>query len=225
MTKVKICGITNIDDALLALDLGADFLGFVFASSPRRIGVGEAAAILRALPASFPSGRAVGVFVNESTAAMRRILEETGIGVAQVHGDEAPEQCASFPFPWYRALRIRGERDLEAARVGEYRCPRILFDALVEGSYGGTGRGIAPVLAARALGAARKAGKEAWLAGGIGPGNVAGIVGSLFPDGIDASSGLEESPGKKSREKMEKFFAALAAGVEREETGGSHGTP
>lgn len=221
--RIKICGITNADDALLAIDLGADYLGFVFAPSPRRAGVAEAAAIIRALPAGFPRDRAVAVFVNASAAEMECILGETGICTAQIHGDEPPEACASFAFSWYRALRVRAGSDLTALRPEAWACDRLLFDAKVEGQYGGTGQGIAPEVAAAALAAARNAGKSAWIAGGLGAENVAAILERLRPDGIDASSGLEAEPGRKSREKMERFFAAIAEIGNRD--GGFHDAP
>ncbi len=209
---VKICGLTRLGDALLALELGADELGFVLAPSPRRIEPGLVKSILEALRASGKPFRAIGVFVNEAPTAMRDIVAFTGLDAAQIHGDEDAAACSAFDFPWYRALRpgAAGRAALEAAA---WTCPRILADAAVKGSYGGTGTTLALPLALAARDETRTAGKEFFLAGGLGPANVAGILAALRPDGIDgidASSSLEEAPGIKSPALIRAYFSEIA---------------
>jgi phosphoribosylanthranilate isomerase len=216
--KVKICGITNLEDARLALGCGADELGFVLAPSPRRVEPERVRSIVEALrsePAE-RSFKAVGVFVNESPDAMRDIISFAGIDAAQVHGDESPEDCDRFPFPWYRALRVGSASEALALALSPWSCPRLLVDASSSSSYGGTGTsvGVWAALAARA--AARSAGKEFFVAGGVKPRNAASFVYSLSPDGLDVSSGVEESPGRKSPEKLASLFRAIREAVARE---------
>jgi phosphoribosylanthranilate isomerase len=209
--KVKICGITGYEDARLALELGADLIGFVLASSPRRVDPREVGEIVGKLRAEgLLKGRgAVGVFVNESPAAMALAMSEGGLDAAQVHGDESPEDCAALPFPWYRALRIGSASDATAKIGAGWACGRILADALSSSGYGGTGSSIAEGAAWAARDAARDLGKEFFLAGGIGPHNAARIAAAVEPDGIDVCSGVEERAGKKSREKLELLFSEL----------------
>jgi phosphoribosylanthranilate isomerase len=149
-----------------------------------------------------PAFRAVGVFVNEGRGAMRDIVSFAGLDAAQIHGDENPSDCASFDFPWYRALRIASVADAQSLVAAGWDCPRILVDARVQadagtsGSYGGTGSSIGTWAAIAAGSLARELGKEYFVAGGIKARNVASFVHSLGPDGLDVSSGVEEAPGK-----------------------------
>lgn len=206
--KVKICGITRIEDARTAIELGADELGFILAPSSRRVEPEAVKAILEALRGEFGHGsfRAVGVFVNERPDAMRDIIAFAGLDVAQVHGDETPAACGALDFPWYRALRIDTVADAQSLVGGGWSCPRLLVDAAVRGSYGGTGSSIGTWAALAAGALAREAGKEYFVAGGIKPRNAASFIYSLSPDGIDVSSGVEDAPGVKSREKLEALF-------------------
>jgi phosphoribosylanthranilate isomerase len=210
-TKVKICGITRLEDARLALRLGADELGFVLAPSPRRVEPEEARAIVQALrgEAGIPAFRAIGVFVNEEARAMRDIIAFVGLDAAQIHGDEVPSACASLGFPWYRALRIGSAADAIGLVAAGWDCPRILVDAAAPGSYGGTGRAIGDWAALAARRVARRSGKEFFIAGGASAASVPSMIHSFAPDGIDASSGIEERPGRKSPERLEAFFAAI----------------
>jgi phosphoribosylanthranilate isomerase len=216
---VKICGITDPGDAEMALAFGADELGFVLAPSPRRIEPDTVKDIIEALRGRGGARpfRAIGVFVNERAEAMRDIIAFCGLDAAQVHGDESPEDCADFDFPWFRALRIGSEAEACSLAGRLWGCPRILVDARSPVGYGGTGIS-APEDAARAAGAlARIRGAQFFLAGGLGPENVARVVRALEPDGIDVSSGVEEAPGKKSAAKLEALFAELREAVERGE--------
>ncbi|MGA2547240.1 MAG: phosphoribosylanthranilate isomerase [Rectinemataceae bacterium] len=215
--KVKICGITNLEDAGLALSLGADELGFVLAPSPRRVEPETVRAIVAALKGNgrLPEFRAVGVFVNEKNDAMRDIISFAGLDAAQIHGDENPAACAAFEFPWYRALRIASVADAHRLVAAGWDCPRILVDARVQtdaaarGSYGGTGSSIGTWAAIAAGALARERGKEYFVAGGVKARSAASFIHSLGPDGLDVSSGVEEAPGRKSREKLEALFRAI----------------
>ena len=209
--KVKICGITRLEDARAALALGADELGFVLAPSTRRVEPEKLRGILADLRGEgrTPAFKASGVFVNEDAGAMRDIMAFTGLDCAQIHGDEAPLACESFDFPWYRALRIGSVADAHRLVAAGWACGRILVDAAVRGSYGGTGSSIGTWAALAAGALAREAGKEYFVAGGIKARNVASFIHSLSPDGLDVSSGVEESPGKKSRERLEALFLEI----------------
>jgi phosphoribosylanthranilate isomerase len=226
--KVKICGITNAADGALALSFGADELGFILAPSPRRINPEALKILLDELRGDgrLPGFRAIGVFVNEKPDAMRDIVLYCGLDAAQVHGDEMPEACSAFSFPWYRGLRIGSVADSQDLIRPGWNCPRILVDAAPttishNAFYGGTGKsvGVWAALAARAL--SKELGKEFFLAGGIGPRSVAGAVHSIAPDGLDISSGVEERPGRKSPEKLRALFDEIAKALGAEETEGA----
>jgi phosphoribosylanthranilate isomerase len=212
--RIKICGITNYDDASLALKLGADDIGFIFAPSPRRVEPTTVASILERLrDAGLLEGRrSVGVFVNETPERMEEIMGSLGLSLAQIHGDESPELCTSFGFPWYRALRLRAPSDAEAlagVQGGLWTCARLLFDTAVTGSYGGTGKRVDGATAREAGRVARAGGKEFFLAGGLGPDNAVEVLRETAPDGLDVNSGVEESPGKKSERALRLLFAVL----------------
>lgn len=198
MVKVKICGNTNLDDTLAAVEAGADAVGFVFyPKSPRVVVTKTAAAIISRLP---PFVTPVGVFVNEELGTVRRIMEECGIPLAQLHGDESPQYCAELGRPVIKAVRVRDRRDLE--RMTAYQVDGFVLDALVEGVPGGTGVTIDWDLA----GEAQMLGPII-LAGGLTPDNVVAAVRRVRPYGVDVSSGVEKSPGKKDHAKVRAFIA------------------
>ena len=211
--KVKICGITSLKDAEMALALGADELGFVLAPSPRQVEPETVRSILAALEGK--GFLSVGVFVNETADAMRDIIAYSGLDTAQIHGDEDPAACAGFGFPWYRGVRIATVADAMSLVAAGWDCPRVLVDARARsdtasrGAYGGTGNQIGTWAAIAAGAIARGLGKEFFVAGGVKPRNVAAFVHSFGPDGLDVSSGVEDAPGKKSRDKLEALFHAV----------------
>lgn len=197
---IKICGITRGVDAEQAAALGADMLGFIFAASKRRAQPGLLRE-LRDLPVL-----KVGVVVSERgengprlDAEVGALFEEGLLDAVQFHGDERPEECASLAFPYYKAVRVAGLEDIDAMQM--WRCPRVLADAYVPGAHGGTGARMPFPLAA----AARQRG-PLWLAGGLCPDNVRQAVRALAPELVDASSGLESSPGLKDPAKLSRFF-------------------
>jgi phosphoribosylanthranilate isomerase len=204
MTRIKICGITSPEDARWAADCGADALGFVFAESPRRITPERAGEILSGL-GPFITG--VGVFVNSPLEEVRSALEESTCTVAQLHGDEPVEYAQALaPYTTIHAIRVKSTLDVSA--IGRYKDFRaILLDTYVAGQMGGTGRRFDPAVAARFV-------KEGWrviVAGGLTPENVAEVIRSVRPYGVDVSSGVEAAPGRKDPEKVARFIAAVRA--------------
>jgi phosphoribosylanthranilate isomerase len=194
--KVKICGITRLDDALAAVRLGADALGFNFwPRSKRYLPPGEARAIVRRLP---PFVTAVGVFVDPSREEVLRAVDQSGIAVAQLHGDEPPELCLSLPLPVLKAIRVTDAHALCA--LASYEVQGFLLDAPTAG-YGGSGQTFDWELAAEV---AREL--PIVLAGGLGPENVAEAVRIVRPWAVDVASGVERSPGVKDLERMRLFI-------------------
>jgi phosphoribosylanthranilate isomerase len=205
MVKVKICGITNIDDALAAAEAGADALGFVFAESPRKVDAETVLGILQKLP---PFVGTVGVFANQDIDEVCHIWKMTGLHYAQIHGPASDLQAAESGFGRHRiirALRVKSADDIrQAANDGLVRaCGALLLDAHVEGVMGGTGKTFDWDLAIDA----RSLNKPIILAGGLDPRNVEEAVRKVRPYAIDVSSGVEASPGRKDRRKVEEFIA------------------
>lgn len=216
--KVKICGITNLDDAQRSIELGASMIGFIFAQSPRLVSPVEVGSILESLDGRglLKEVKTCGIFVNESPRVMESIIADTGLSFAQIHGDDSAALCSTYSFAWYRAFRIATPADydrLAPAGGSEWQCPIILADSYVRGVYGGTGMSVSADTANYVKDRVRAAGKEFFLAGGITHENVADFIAAVSPDGIDISSGVEERPGRKSKEKLEKLFAAVAHSV------------
>lgn len=204
MTRVKICGITNREDAKCCADCGADAIGFVFADSPRRVTPTQARDIMSRLE---PFVTGVGVFVDEPAEEVRRTLEMTGCSVAQLHGDEPPTYIESLaPYGVVKAIRVDGS--LDDALLNGYKGARaVLLDTYVPGLAGGTGRRSDTRLAA-------KLAREGWrviVAGGLTAANVAEVVASVRPYGVDVSSGVESAPGRKDHGQVARFIAAVRA--------------
>jgi phosphoribosylanthranilate isomerase len=202
-TKVKICGITNLADALAAVEAGADALGFVFhPASPRHVSVAAAQAIARQLPGHIIR---VGVFVDPQPDLVISAAGECGLGLLQFHGGEASPFCRQFGVMAMKAFRVRGADSLQ--QISAYDTDAFLLDSCVPGKLGGTGEIFDWSLAL----AAKKFGKPIFLAGGLTPDNVAAAVRAVQPFAVDVSSGVEEAPGKKDFRKMRDFIAAVRA--------------
>jgi phosphoribosylanthranilate isomerase len=198
--RVKICGITNRADAQVAVEAGADALGFIFYDrSPRFIPTKVAAEISRALP---PFTLRVGVFVNPAEELVRRALSECGLNLLQFHGDEPPEFCTQFGLMSMKAFRMRDAGSL--AELPKYPTDAWLLDAYSPDTLGGTGEKFNWDLAVEA----QKPGKPIFLAGGLTPENVAEAIRQVRPFGVDVSSGVESSPGKKDPAKVRAFIKA-----------------
>jgi phosphoribosylanthranilate isomerase len=197
---VKICGITNLEDAQHAVDLGANALGFIFvSSSPRNIRPDTATSIISRIPSSIVK---VGVFVNEQYAAIESICKQTGITCVQFHGDETPEDLAGYNLPVWKVFRVSPTFDVSV--VGRYSASAYLFDTFSRKMYGGTGTTFDWRIAVKA-----KHYGNVILSGGLNPQNVAEAVRTVRPFGIDVNSGVEASPGKKDAAKLEKLFDEL----------------
>ncbi|MAT68047.1 MAG: phosphoribosylanthranilate isomerase [Planctomycetaceae bacterium] len=217
MFRVKICGITTVDDARQAVDAGADAIGLNFyANSPRCVSIDAAREIADAVR---DAALVVGVFVNESPTGMMGIATEVGLGALQVHGDEPPELLARLPDrPLIRVRRIDQQgvaavaADLAACRAAGRAPQAVLVDAAAApGQYGGTGHAIPWELLAdhdAALGET-----PLILAGGLKPDNVAAAIRAVRPAGVDTASGVESAPGKKDPQKVAAFVAAARAAL------------
>lgn len=195
MVKIKICGITNIEDALFAVSLGVDALGFVFAESRRRITAVDARKIIDMLPQSVLK---VGVFVNEEEKRVREILELCYLDALQFHGDELPEYIQKFREKTIKSFRIKDKRSLKA--IPKYKANAYLLDAYSPKQYGGTGKTFNWDSAIEA----KKFGPII-LAGGLNPDNIEEAIKKVQPCAVDVSSGVESYPGKKDKKKLEEF--------------------
>jgi len=201
MVKVKVCGIKEPGDALVAADAGADAIGLVFAQSPRQVSVEEAQEVTAALPEGILK---VGVFVDAEPEEVLRIAEVVGLDYAQLHGDEDPETVAAIRgsgLGVIKALRVRNAEVLAA--VERYEADLFLLDAWSVKARGGTGErfdwGLATSLKGR---------DNILVSGGLNPENVREAIEFFEPYGVDASSSLEERPGKKDGERVRRFVSA-----------------
>ncbi len=196
MVKVKICGITTIEDALQAVEAGADALGFVFYDkSPRCIAPEKAAEIVKALP---PFVLAVGLFVNADIVFLNETADYCRLDIVQLHGDETPDFCSMVKRRVVKVFRIRDAQSL--APMKDYRVAGYLLDAYSPQVYGGTGSTFNWEIARNA----RKNGPII-LAGGLTPDNVREAVETVGPYAVDVSSGVEAAPGRKDPVKVRKF--------------------
>lgn len=196
MTRIKICGITNLEDALLASELGADVLGFVFAKSPRRIEPEQVKDIISALP---PFIGRVGVFVNERPEVIERIFSFCNLSAVQLHGDEGPEYVKSLSIPAIKAFRVRDVTSLEQIRTFEPSF--FLLDAYDAGQRGGTGLTFDWNIARQASDIGHLI-----LSGGLNSDNVKSALDQVHPYAVDVSSGVEDRPGKKDKRKLTQFI-------------------
>jgi len=202
MTKIKICGITREEDALLAADLGADFLGFIFVpSSPRFVEPERAAAIAARVRERQSPPRLTGVFHDSSPEYIKEIASLTGIDIAQLHGSETDDDIRALGFPAVKVLRVGDSLpDTQLTPTAAW----LLFDTFDERRAGGTGRRFDwSVLASY------DRSKPFFLSGGITPDNVVAAISLVRPDAIDIASGVESEPGVKDREKLERLFERI----------------
>ena len=202
-TRVKICGITNVADALAAAEAGADMIGLMFyEGSPRHVTVAQAVEISRALP---PFVLRVGVFVNPAEAFVARALGDCDLSLLQFHGDEESDFCTQFGLMSVKALRVRDAESLQT--LAKFNTDAFLLDAYSQSGLGGTGEKFNWDLAV----AAQKFGKPIFLAGGLTPANVGAAVKQVRPFAVDVSSGVETAPGKKDAAKVREFIQAVRA--------------
>lgn len=204
MIRIKICGITNLEDALLAAELGAHALGFIFyAKSPRSVAPEVAKEIIRQLP---PLVLSVGVFVNEEAVTVRDLAARLGLDWVQCHGQEPPDYCRSLDRRVMKAFRIKDEASLQDLQAYQGSVQAFLLDTYKKGQVGGTGETFDWDLARKA-----KDYGPIVLAGGLTAANVAQAIEAVQPLAIDVASGVEAAPGKKDPEKLRAFFEAVAS--------------
>lgn len=198
MTRVKICGITSLEDALTAVEAGADALGFVFfKESPRHIFPEQASRIIEQLP---PFVQLVGLFVNEQAATVNEVVDLCRLDLVQLHGDESDEFCQQIRRRVLKAFRVRSLTCLDPIR--DYPVAGYLLDTFSPSFYGGTGLSFNWEIAAEAV----KRHQRIILAGGLTPDNVAEAIRQVRPYGVDVSSGVESAPGKKDHQKVREFI-------------------
>lgn len=200
-TRVKICGITRLDDALAAAAAGADAIGFVFyAGSSRAVSPATAQAISAALPAFVST---VGLFVDAEPDFVRSVLAEVPLDLLQFHGAETPVYCDQFARPYCKALRMQDDLDVAAVAQQFNRARGILLDTYRAGVAGGTGETFDWQRVPQSLR------NKIILAGGLSPENVAAAIQQVRPYAVDVSGGVESGPGLKDAEKIEAFIAAV----------------
>ncbi len=211
MTRIKICGITNLEDARLAAELGAQALGFIFyPKSPRAITPEAARQIIAQLP---PLVLSVGVFVNEAAALVLEVAEMVRLDWVQLHGEEPPEYCRFLYRNVMKAIRVKDQSSLAQMAPYQGSVRAFLLDTHKSGQRGGTGESFDWSLARQA-----KEFGPVVLAGGLQPENVTAAIREASPEAVDVASGVEASPGKKDHARMRAFFQAVAAGC-REDQG------
>ena len=194
MTQIKICGMTNQEDALFAASSGVDALGFIFyEKTPRFVTPEKAKGIIAALPGEVAR---IGVFVNHSYDEIERIRTFCNLDMIQLHGDESPEFCRRFPSSMVvRSFALRTEDDLRL--LDDYPGTPILADSYAPGLRGGTGRIVDWNLARRVMKT-----HPLILSGGLSPDNISEALAAVSPDAVDINSGVETAPGKKDPEKI-----------------------
>ena len=202
MVKVKICGITNHEDASEAVRLGADAVGFIFAPSPRQIVPELAREIISVLP---PFVETVGVFVNEELSAIRGRVAYCGLDIVQLHGDETPEFCRELMPRSLKVFRIKDTSSL--SQIGAYKglVKALLLDTYQEGLKGGTGKTFDWGLAIEA----GKFGMPVILSGGLGPSNIETAISTVKPYAVDVGSTIEARPGKKDHGLMRELMGKI----------------
>ena len=202
IVRVKLCGLTRLEDVLLGMELGVDAFGFNFVEgSPRRITPELAKDLCAALP---PFATRVGIFADELPRVMEATALLAGLSCLQLHGDEPPESCREIAMPWYKAHRVGPDFDAES--VSRYRSSTCLLDASVPGERGGTGSTFDWRVAREASAYARVI-----VAGGLTPANVGEAIDTARPHAVDVNSGVESAPGKKDRRLLSEFMERVRA--------------
>ena len=204
--RVKICGITSIEDALACVDAGADALGFLFHDKSRRfVSPERVRSIVDALP---PFVTTVGVFVDAKPETVREIAHIAGIAVAQFHGDESAEACDAAGLPYVKTIPVCGVLDARRVEAGYPRASAILLDTAIGAERGGTGMSFDWELWPR------ESRRRLLLAGGLTVANVAGAIAATHPYAVDVCTGVESAPGRKDVGKVRAFIAEVARASE-----------
>lgn len=193
--RVKICGLTNLADVQVAIEAGADLVGFIFAASPRQVTRHQVSAICEQLPADINK---VGIFANQSLAEIKEVITNCELDYLQLHGNESPDFCQQFQLPVIKAFRIEDRSSLE--QLAQYQVDKYLLDTYVPNQLGGTGQTFNWQLAKEA-----QQSREIILAGGLDPSNVAQAVKTVDPWAVDVSSGVETKPGNKDQKQIKRL--------------------
>jgi len=196
MTKIKICGITNLNDALRCAEAGADALGFVFAPSPRQVAPQVAAKICERIPDSISKA---GVFVNENPSTLLKTARVCQLDYAQLHGLEDQEYFQQLNFPFVKVFQVKNKAIL--SEIERFQLKLFMLDVFVNGNSGGSGKSFDWEIAVQA-----KRFGQFILSGGLTPENVGSALQRVRPYGVDVSSGVEKFPGRKDLDKVEKFI-------------------
>ena len=200
-TRIKICGITRVEDALICAQYGTDAIGLVFyEKSPRNVTIAQAKVIVAALP---PFVSVVGLFVNAQLNAIQMAISQLHLDVLQFHGDEMPEFCAQFNLPFYKAVRVNSDTNLLQYCLDYSQAQALLLDAYSDAGYGGTGQTFDWNLIPQNLP------KPVILAGGLNADNVADAIRRAQPYAVDVSGGIEHSKGIKDAAKIAAFMQAV----------------
>ena len=201
MIKIKICGITNITDANIAVEEGADFLGFVFADSPRKVSIEEASSIIDKVPEEV---KIVALFVNEHKKFVDNVIDSLPkVDLLQFHGDEPAEYCNHFKDrKIIKVIRIENNESVKQIEVFKGSIDYILLDTFNKDQYGGTGRSFDWEIAKKA----KDYSIPIFLSGGLNPDNVKEAISNVSPYAVDVSSGVEALPGKKDLKLLKKFI-------------------
>jgi len=199
-TRIKICGITRIEDARAVVDSGADAIGLVFyPRSPRAVSIAQAAKIAAAVA---PFVTLVGLFVNADAEHVREVLRQVPLGLLQFHGDETEQQCQQFDRPYIKAIRMRPEVNRDSLSSAYPSAQALLLDAYTPGTYGGTGEQFSWQRIPADLG------RPVILAGGLHVGNVANAIARVHPYAVDVSGGVEADKGIKDAAQVHAFVKA-----------------
>ena len=197
--KIKICGLTRVEDVQAAITIGADAIGFVFTASPRRISIDKAIE----LSAYVPKGvLRVGLFLDQDKSEIERVTRSVSLDILQFHGSETEQFCSSFDMPWLKAVAMEHAGSLKAAEKAFPGAYGLLLDSHSKGGRGGSGKSFDWSLS-------RPAAKPVWLAGGLSADNVRQAILAVRPFAVDVSSGVESEPGIKDAPRMEAFVRAV----------------
>ncbi|MES2636407.1 MAG: phosphoribosylanthranilate isomerase [Pseudomonadota bacterium] len=200
-TRVKICGITNVQDALAAIAYGADAIGLVFyAPSPRFVSISQAQQIVAAIP---PFISVVGLFVNATVAEIETVLSQVRLDILQFHGDETPAECERIKLPYLKAIRVKNDTNLLQYQVEFCSAKALLLDTYSEAAFGGTGHVFDWKLIPQNMT------MPIILAGGLNAENVADAIKQVRPYAVDVSGGVEISKGIKESAKIAAFMRAV----------------
>lgn len=197
--KIKICGLTRVQDLQAAVKAGADAIGFVFAASPRQISIDKA----QKLSAYVPAGvLRVGLFMNQDRSEIERVTESVPLDILQFHGSETEQECGRFKLPWLKAVAMENAESVIQAEQDFPGAAGLLLDSHSKGKRGGSGRLFDWSLS-------RPVGKPVWLAGGLNAENVERAIHIVRPYAVDVSSGVESEPGIKDPARMKAFVKAV----------------